>query len=150
MDMRTLIKCLTIIPLLFLSVGAGQAQCTHDEPACHQVVPPFVKFDGVLKRFSGISNGRVVALRFAIYADAAGGTALWQEVQNTQLDLQGRYEVVLGAPASGGMPTDLFAKGEPRWLGVQPLWPGEVEEPRVLIVAVPYAMEAANAQTLGG
>jgi hypothetical protein len=150
MDMRTLIKRLTIIPLLFLSTGAGQAQCTHDEPACHRVVPPFVKFDGVLKRFSGISDGRVVALRFAIYADATGGTALWQEVQNTQLDLQGRYEVVLGATARDGIPTDLFAKGEPRWLGVQPLWPGEVEEPRVLMLGVPYAMEAANAQTLGG
>src|ERR1700730_2096220 len=130
MDMRTLIKSLTIIPLLFLSAAACHAQCTHDEPTCHQAVPPFVKFDGVLKRFSGISNGRAVALRFAIYADAAGGTALWQEVQNTQLDLQGRYEVVLGATASDGIPTDLFSRGEPRWLGVQLLWPGEVEEPR--------------------
>ena len=148
--MRTLIKSLTIIPLLFLSAAACHAQCTHDEPTCHQAVPPFVKFDGVLKRFSGISNGRVVALRFAIYADAAGGTALWQEVQNTQLDLQGRYEVVLGATASDGIPTDLFSRGEPRWLGVQLLWPGEVEEPRVLMLAVPYAMEAADAQTLGG
>jgi hypothetical protein len=150
MDMKTLNKCLTIIPLLFLSLGAGQAQCMHDEPACHQAIPPFVKFDGVLKRFSGISNGRVVALRFAIYADAAGGTALWQEVQNTQLDLQGHYEVVLGATARDGIQTDLFSRGEPRWLGVQPLWPGEVEEPRVLMLAVPYAIEAANAQTLGG
>ena len=45
---------------------------------------------------------------------------------------------------------DLFTSGEPRWLGVQALLPGEEEQSRVPMVSVPYAMEAADAQTLGG
>jgi hypothetical protein len=45
---------------------------------------------------------------------------------------------------------ELFTSGEQRWLGVQALLPGEEEQPRVLLVSVPYALEAADAQTLGG
>ena len=139
----------TIAFLTFHS-GSSYAQCTNDQSPCRLKVPHFVKFDGTLKQFTGAANGRVIALKFSIYADSTGGTPFWQEIQNTQLDLQGHYEVMLGATASDGIPTDLFATGEPRWLGVQPMWPGEVEQPRVLMVSVPYALEAANAQTLGG
>lgn len=45
---------------------------------------------------------------------------------------------------------DLFASGESRWLGVQANLPGEVEQPRALLVSVPYALKAADAETLGG
>jgi hypothetical protein len=75
---------------------------------------------------------------------------LWQEVQNVQIDQAGHYEVMLGATGSDGIPMELFTTGEPRWLGVQVLLPGTEEEPRVLMVSVPYALEAADAQTLGG
>ena len=78
------------------------------------------------------------------------GTALWQEVQNAQLDEQGHYEVILGSTGSEGIPMELFTSGEPRWLAVQALLPGAEEEPRVRLVSVPYALEAADAQTLGG
>jgi hypothetical protein len=50
---------------------------------------------------------------------------------------------------SEGVPLELFAAGEPRWLGVQVELPGEVE-PRVLLVSVPYALKASDADTLGG
>jgi hypothetical protein len=42
----------------------------------------------------------------------------------------------------------LFATGESRWLGVQVQVPGEIEQPRVLLVSVPYALKAADAETL--
>ena len=45
---------------------------------------------------------------------------------------------------------ELFASGESRWLGVQANVPGEREQPRVLLVSVPYALKAADAETLGG
>src|SRR5262249_35155816 len=40
--------------------------------------------------------------------------------------------------------------GEPRWLGVLAQIPGEPEQPRVLLVSVPYALKAADADTIGG
>jgi hypothetical protein len=89
-------------------------------------------------------------MRFVIYGDETRGTPLWQEVQNVRLDQQGHYEVMLGATGSEGISMELFTSGEPRWLGVQALLPGEEEQPRVLLVSVPYALEAADAQTLGG
>jgi hypothetical protein len=148
--MRGVIRIVT--GLLFLSQGwlSCDAQCVGDESGCRQGIPHFVKFAGTLKQFSGSSTDRVVALKFGIYSAATGGSPLWQEVQNSPLDSQGHYEVMLGATVTDGIPIDLFRTGEPRWLGVQPMWPGEVEQPRVLMVSVPYALEAANAQTLGG
>jgi hypothetical protein len=42
----------------------------------------------------------------------------------------------------------LFTSGQPRWLGIQVEQKPEL--PRVLLVSVPYAMKAADADTLGG
>src|SRR5713226_581774 len=56
----------------------------------------------------------------------------------------------LRATKSEGLPLELFTSGEPRWLGVRVQLPGEVEQPRVLLVSVPYALKAADAETLGG
>jgi hypothetical protein len=66
------------------------------------------------------------------------------------LDDQARYSVFLGVTRASGLPKDLFASGEPRWLGVQAQLPGEEEQPRVLLVSVPYALKAADADTIGG
>jgi hypothetical protein len=74
---------------------------------------------------------------------------LWQETQNVQFS-QGRYTVFLGESTSAGIPAELFASGQPRWLGVKPLLPGEEEQPRVLLASVPYALKAVDADTLGG
>jgi hypothetical protein len=134
---------------LLLAPLVCHAQCTTSVAACAGGVPHFVKFNGVLQNVA-VSPSRVVAIRFVIYSDSTGGTPLWEEVQNAELDPQGHYEVLLGATASEGIPMQLFTSGEPRWLGVQPLLPGAEEQPRVLLVSVPYALEAADAQTLGG
>jgi hypothetical protein len=63
---------------------------------------------------------------------------------------QGRYTVLLGATLPDGLPLDLFTTGKALWLGVQPQLPGEGEQPRVPLVAVPYALKAVDADTLGG
>lgn len=149
--MKTIAKKLLVLALSTLVPVLCDAQCTtNDASACSQGVPHFVKFSGALKSLVGVPHNGVVAIRFIVYGDATGGTPLWQEVQNTPVDSQGRYEVALGMTASGGIPMELFTSGEARWLGVQPLLPGVEEQPRVLMVSVPYALEAADAQTLGG
>src|SRR5260370_6003521 len=143
----TALLVLLLSPLLPLS---SQAQCTSGANACAQAVPHLVKFSGVLKNAAGVYRTGILAIRFVIYGDETHGTPLWQEVQNARLDQQGHYEVMLGATGSEGIPMELFTSGEQRWLGVQALLPGEEEQPRVLLVSVPYALEAADAQTLGG
>src|SRR6266478_2303082 len=113
-------------------------------------VPRLVKFAGTLKDEQGKARTGVVGVTFAIYKDQEGGAALWLETQNVELDEQGHYTVLLGATKNEGLPLELFAAGEPRWLGVQVNLPKEVEQPRVLLVSVPYALKASDADTLGG
>ena len=113
-------------------------------------VPRLVKFAGTLKDELGKPRTGVVGVTFAIYKDQEGGAALWLETQNVELDEQGHYTVLLGSSKSEGLPLELFTAGEPRWLGVQVNLPKELEQPRVLLVSVPYALKAADAEMLGG
>jgi hypothetical protein len=138
--------------LLFLAVAPlfSGAQCTSSSNPCSQVFPRLVKFSGVLKNAAGFPLRGVLAVKFVVYSESTGGTPLWQETQNAEIDPSGRYEVLLGANSSEGVPKELFATTEPRWLAVQALLPGRDEEPRVLLSSVPYALQAENAQTLGG
>src|SRR6266436_5318569 len=113
-------------------------------------VPRLVKFAGTLKDELGKPRTGVVGVTFAIYKEQEGGAALWLETQNVEFDDQGHYTVLLGATRNEGLPLELFTSGESRWLGVQVQLPGEVEQPRVLLVSVPYALKAADAETLSG
>ncbi len=85
---------------------------------------------------------------FLIYGEEHGGAPVWMETQNVQPDARGNYTAQLGSTKPDGMPVDLFTTGEARWLALTVN--GGEEQPRVLLVAVPYAMKAADAQTLGG
>jgi hypothetical protein len=139
-------------------------------------VPRLIKFSGVMKDGKGDARTGVAGVTFAIYAEQEGGTPVWMETQNVQLDEAGRYTALLGANSSEGVPLELFtnqwrvasgewrekdttqwrvASGEwrekdsaERWLGVE--GPDIQESPRVLLVSVPYALKAADAETLGG
>jgi len=81
-------------------------------------------------------------------AKSPGGSPLWLETQNVQADTKGNYTVHLGAKKPDGLPLDLFTSGEARWLGVT--INGGQEQPRVLLLSVPYALKAADAETIGG
>jgi hypothetical protein len=147
---KAVIRILSMLGLLTLVPLLSEAQCTSGANACGQGVPHFVRFSGVLKNAAATPRSGIVAIKFVIYSDSIHGTPLWLEVQNVQLDQQGHYEVMLGATESEGIPMELFTSGEQRWLEVQALLPGEEEQPRVLLVSVPYALEAADSQMLGG
>jgi hypothetical protein len=125
-------------------------------------VPHLIKFSGKINpQIAQITqtkeneNGKsqspaVVDVTFSLYQLQEGGSALWSESQQVQLDSQGRYSVLLGATLPEGLPLDLFTSGEALWLGVEAQAPGATEQPRVLLVAVPYALKAVDADTLGG
>src|SRR5579863_1746943 len=113
------------------------------------IVPRLMKFSGVVQDATGKPLSGAVEVTFALYATEAGGDALWFETQSVQADTQGRYTILLGAMHADGLPVDLFTSGEARWLGVQVGRDAE-QKPRVLLLSVPYALKAADADTLGG
>jgi trimeric autotransporter adhesin len=112
------------------------------------VVPRLVNFSGSLTDANGKPEGGMVGVTFSLYRDSERGAPLWVETQNVQADKNGHYSVMLGSNSGSGLPSELFASGEARWLGVQPQ--GQAEQPRVLLMSVPYALKALDAQTLGG
>lgn len=116
--------------------------------AGNAVVPPLVKFNGTLTDANGKPLTGTVGVTFSLYKDIQGGAALWVETQNVQADKTGHYTVTLGSTSSQGLPAQLFASGEARWLGVQ--GQGQAEQPRVLLMSVPYALKALDAETIGG
>jgi len=116
--------------------------------AATQIVPPLVNFSGALTTTNGKAATGMVGLTFSLYKDAEGGAPLWVETQNVQPDKTGHYSVQLGAASSNGIPMELFTAGEARWLGVQQQ--GAAEQPRVLLLSVPYALKALDAETIGG
>src|SRR5207253_8228088 len=113
-------------------------------------VPRLITFNGILKDRDNRPLNGVVGLAFALYKDQQGGAPLWLEIQNVQLDEQGRYSVLLGMTQAAGLPIELFTSSPSLWLGVQVQLPGWEETPRMLLVSVPYALKAADADTIGG
>ncbi|MGO9209224.1 MAG: tail fiber domain-containing protein [Terriglobales bacterium] len=131
---------------ILLSLPLSLAQQS-SQAAAPIIVPRQIQFSGAINDVPGQPHGGVLGITFALYKDQAGGAALWLETQNVSLDVQGRYTVLLGANSAEGMPVELFTANEARWLGVQP--EGQAEQ-RVLLVSVPYALKAVDAETLGG
>jgi hypothetical protein len=111
-------------------------------------VPHLVQFGGIVRDSAGRTLSGNVGITFALYKDQEGGTTLWVETQNVALDKSGKYAVELGATSASGLPTDLFNSGVARWLGVRVN--GGEEQPRVLLLSVPYALKAGDAETIGG
>jgi hypothetical protein len=148
--LKMLSKCFLLLSFFSCFTILASAQCTDAGDACPKNVPRLVKFAGVLKDAAGNPRTGTVGITFAIYSESTGGAPLWQETQNVHLDEQGHYAIMLGMTQSTGLPAGLFASGDPRWLSVQAQSLDESERPRILLVSVPYALQAANAETLGG
>ena len=102
----------------------------------------------LLKAARGKPLTGAMLMTFSLFKDEQGGEALWTESQSVQPDAGGHYKVQLGASSSTGLPVNTFASGEGRWLEIQIA--GQKQQPRILLMSVPYAMKAADAETLGG
>jgi len=89
-----------------------------------------------------------VEVTFALYRQETDEEPLWKETQRLQLDKQGSYIALIGATQPDGVPVGLFRSDEARWLGAQ--IQGEPQRPRILLVSVPYALKAVEAEKLGG
>jgi hypothetical protein len=140
---RLLLLVLPSLLVLPLTAPAQTAATLSSAATAATAVPPLIPYSGQIQGFSGQATAS-----FLIYKDETGGEPLFAETQTVVLDSSGRYQVQLGATLTSGLPADLFATGEARWLEVQIA--GEAPRPRVLLVSVPYALKAADAATLGG
>jgi hypothetical protein len=124
-----------------ISSGLSQAQTA-------ATVPHVIRFSGTARNVDGEPLTGVLGLTFALYAEQTGGPALWMETQNVRADASGRYTVLLGSTKPDGLPAELFASEQARWIGVQIA--EQAELPRALLVSAPYALKAGDAETLGG
>jgi len=121
---------------------------TNNTAGVSQSVPRLIMFSGTVRDLAGKPMTGPVDLNFAIYKEQTDAAPLWQETQTLNVDEQGHYAALLGAMQAEGLPVDLFTSGEARWLGLSV---GKLpEQPRVLLVSVPYALKANDAEMLGG
>ena len=126
----------------------NQAESSSAASVSTATVPMLIEFGGTLLDRDNRPMVGPVGVTFALYAEQTGGAALWMETQNVHLDANGNYAVFLGAASRGGLPAEQFASGKARWLGIQVENKGE--QPRIMLVSVPYALKAGDAATLGG
>ena len=144
--MNQLVSYARIAIIALYAVTLAQSQTPNPAAAKTGAVPSFVRFSGTAKDINGDPMNGVVGIIFSLYADEQSSAPLWSEHQNAQLDASGGYKVSLGA--SNPLPMELFSSGEARWLGVQVS--GGTQEKRTLLLSVPYALKAADAETIGG
>jgi hypothetical protein len=144
--MKFRISCIAVG---FLSLCLSLSAQTASSSTSSSQVPPLIQFSNVATDDRGDSLSGVVNITFSLYAGQQGGEPLWVETQhNVSLDPTGHYSVQLGITKPNGVPTTLFTSGEARWLGVKIAEQGE--QPRVLLLSVPYALKAGDAATVGG
>ena len=146
---RVLSICLSAVWLCSLAAAQSVNSSQTFQPSqASAVVPRLVNYSGRAIDADGKIVSGTAGATFAIYSEQSGGAPLWIETQNITADVTGSYTVQLGATKPDGLPLDLFTTGEARWLGVR-VNNGE-EQPRVLLLSVPYALKAADAETVGG
>ena len=143
--MRLRIGCIVVG---FLSLVLSLAAQTASSGSVPSQVPPLIQFSSIATDDGGNTLSGVVSVTFSLFNNQQGGGPLWTEKQNVQLDSTGHYSVQLGITKPNGMPTTLFTSGEARWLGVRIA--EQAEQPRVLLLSVPYALKAGDAATIGG
>ena len=148
------LRCLTGLVAILLVAGNCTAQRTSNSMSASTAevysmsIPHLIRFNGALKDLTGQPLTGPVDVTFSIYETEDDSAPLWWETQTVQADSGGHYAALLGAMNPAGVPMDLFTSGEAHWLGVQVS--NLPEQPRVLLVSVPYAMKAGDAETLGG
>jgi hypothetical protein len=144
-DQEQPVKTLQVVALtlLFCCIAVAQDRTQTNNSQVTVTVPRWIRFSGQVSDATG-----TVGITFSLHKDQRDSEALWIETQNVRLTADGRYTVLLGATKADGVPMELFTSGDAQWLGVRV--ENQPEQPRVLLVSVPYALKAAEAETLAG
>jgi hypothetical protein len=110
-------------------------------------VPQTISYQGSLTDSAGVPVSGAFTVTFTLYDAAVGGTTLWTETQASVPVANGAFGVVFGA--DGGNPLDAAVFAGQVYLGVSVGGDAEMT-PRQALTAVGYAIQAKNAETLGG
>ncbi|HLK07595.1 MAG TPA: hypothetical protein VKV30_06635 [Candidatus Angelobacter sp.] len=143
-------KALLYIPLVLAAILA-LTQASHAQLVAGPGVTDASSSQSMSNRtfsFSGTIPGQLdgaLTVTFSIYPDQQSASALWTETQIVQITGE-KYSVMLGSTSATGLPPDIFSADQAHWLGVQV----NGSEKRFLLVSVPYAMKAVEAERLGG
>jgi hypothetical protein len=111
-------------------------------------VPRSMPINGQALTVKGEPRTGGALVTFSLYTDQNDSTPIWTEQQTVTLDPDGRYFAILGSASVEGLPADAFSAGTPRWLGVKV--EADPEQPRMMLLSVPYALKAGDADTVGG
>lgn len=111
--------------------------------AAEASVPGEVDYQGLLLDSGGVPVNGVVDLEFEIFDAPSGGSSLWSESHDDVSVLDGVYDVTLGQATP--LTPELLAGGS---LHLEITVEGETLSPRERIVAVPYALRAAHAESV--
>ncbi|MFN7977305.1 MAG: tail fiber domain-containing protein [Vicinamibacterales bacterium] len=133
--------CSTVFCLACAALAAAQ-------PIVQTSVPQVIRLDGRLPS-NAPPGATVESLTLAIYDSDSATTPLFEETQDVRLGADGSYSVFLGASRAEGLPASVFAGTGVRWLGIRVARTGD-EQRRVPLASVPYALRAADADSLGG
>ncbi len=106
--------------------------------------PPVLDMQGALKNGGGPLVDGTYAVTLSIYADAAGGDALWFETAGLPVK-DGVFQARLGDKVA--LPTAIFAADSTLFVGVQ--FESEPELPRQPFASVAYALSAQSAELAG-
>ena len=120
------------------AAASGQTQTSPRTPpaaSAPTAIPALVPFTGMAFASDGKPQAGEASVTFLIFKDEAGGEPLWAETQIVAVDNTGHYKVQLGAANPSGLPADLFASGEARWLEAQIA--GQTPQARILLASVP-------------
>jgi hypothetical protein len=143
----------TIILVLYSTANAQlESRAISESPLANSgttlSVPRLVKFSAALVDGAGRPIAGTVSVVFSIYAQQQDEKPLWTETQIVPVEASGNFAVLLGASTTGGLPLDQFQANQAQWLGFHA--EGQVEQARVLLVSTPYALKAAESESLNG
>ena len=148
--MKPLSSCLATVMFttLLVSVAVQTSNASPQTNGGSVQVPRLIRFSATAKDETGGVRTGLLGMTFALYKEEEGGAPLWVETQTVRADSTGHFAAILGSSTPEGLPVELFTSAEAQWLGVR--IEGQPEQPRVLLVSVPYAIKAHEAETLAG
>ncbi len=125
-------------------ISTASVVAAQDPPAASPTTR-LIPVSGTLTDAAGTPLAGAQTVTFALFDEVEEGTLLWSETQPVTADERGRYVAYLGTRVP--IPLEAFRAEQARWLQVSV---AGRDLPRVMLVAVPYALKAADAETVGG
>jgi len=133
----------TWIVVISLALASGAPVAAQSPQA-----PTLVRVEGELKTPTGEARTGTATMVVSLYERKEDTTPLWIEQHLVTLDGAGKYTIFAGATRDEGLPKEFFLSGSAHWLGVGEQ--GEAEQFRIMLVSVPYALKAREADMLAG